>query len=280
MKRKPVSLEYTTLKWSVAYAGYEIRPSDERFLFPRDDPQRYISARFGHQNETTPLENNATLYRDFADLPPADEAVLTFANKYGLLSSQPSNENAFTEDDQREPLSLWFTAIKSMKKAVEVWQTVSAPDYPALSRLTDTLTANRNPVLSKTSLAVSSVPSHHGLDSNGFEVPTESDLVGLARTVYTYLVNNLINSNLEPLSPRLRSDSFSGEAPVHVTPKTLLSGIWLQLAAEVAEVGVGDYKQCERCGKWMNTKLNRSDKRTCSEVCKKALQRKLKRNSQ
>lgn len=89
----------------------------------------------------SPLTEFPGLYRTFCSLPFADrEAILAFANKYGLLgitltlppegsTSRPESIRFMAAEGHEE----WARAIEHLRQAVKLWDLFAAGDVDAIS---------------------------------------------------------------------------------------------------------------------------------------------------
>ena len=86
---------------------------------------------------TSPLSATG-LFRDFASLESSAQAVLGFANRYGLLTAGElvvaSHDGAEEGADiSGEPLSVWVTEIGRMSFLFQFWQLIQNSDKRALA---------------------------------------------------------------------------------------------------------------------------------------------------
>jgi endogenous inhibitor of DNA gyrase (YacG/DUF329 family) len=86
-------------EWAVYSDGYTI--IDKVLLHPMG----------GEKLTYWPMRNHSGLFLAFSELEATDDAILDFANQYGLLIEE--------KDDD---LSIWPEAIHAMKTAVGLWQ--------------------------------------------------------------------------------------------------------------------------------------------------------------
>src|SRR5262249_8287389 len=88
-----------------------------------------------------PLQQATALFREFAELPATQEAVLAFANEYGSLGvgsfftapTGPPEQQALGRVG--EPLLRWSQEIARMKEALALLDLVRGRDEAGLSRL-------------------------------------------------------------------------------------------------------------------------------------------------
>jgi hypothetical protein len=88
-----------------------------------------------------PLEEARALFREFADLQADDRnAILRFANKYGLLGIPRFHDQDIERDGKKlmrvgcETWKEWKQNIVEMRRAVEVWNRWRAGDVEGLSK--------------------------------------------------------------------------------------------------------------------------------------------------
>jgi hypothetical protein len=93
-----------------------------------------------------------------------------------------------------------------------------------------------------------------------------NDVIAAARSVLTNRINEVLVGTIDAgliASPR------GGRPSLHMVPKDLLAGLWLQFARAVA--GGKEYSRCEQCGSWFEISSpegGRVDKRYCSTACR------------
>jgi hypothetical protein len=116
-------------------------PGGETFTFPDDAPGHLCLEEAGHcfpeeYLKTVPSEELA-LHRLFADLDGSADAILRFANQYGLLGDVEVELNAVTPEamDRNpftlhfgEPLDAWRNEIASLRAALFLWDLSHASD--------------------------------------------------------------------------------------------------------------------------------------------------------
>jgi predicted nucleic acid-binding Zn ribbon protein len=179
-----------------------------------------------------------------------------------------------------EPLTLWFEAIEAMRRAVELWDMIRTPDVEGLQDLVlwaDT-GAGLHAFIRKGTADSGGFVSSLGFrveDVGRVEIIDTARLRALVKPARLHLLE-LMNGPLKQVSPQLLWDGDLGLPTMYIMPFNLLSAMWLQLALALNKKEVDDYKQCEGCGKWISVGLYRTDKRTCSEKCKKKVQRRNK----
>lgn len=237
-------------KWAVAVNGYGWRgESGDRVLMPMDlrdaadfptDEDDYATRRRRPRfatREYEPFREETGLFRDFADLPQTEDAIRTFAGKYGMLgpdmkvSTPPLRGERLDEITRRvredihdfhastERLDHWRRAIVSMRQAVSL------------------------------------------LD----EIGTGADESAAER------LEALVEERLEVLGVVARfrlAARPSRQPPLHVVPFTLHGAMWLQLAQ--AATGDKEFRQCAQCRKWFELEpdVNRTSRVYCSDKCR------------
>jgi hypothetical protein len=116
-------------------------PGGEPFLAPGKELGRLWLEEAGHSfpDEYTKAVPSAepALHRRFADLDGSADAILGFANQYGLLSDVEVELNAVTPEAMGrnpftlhfgEPLDAWRNEIASMRAALSLWNLTRADD--------------------------------------------------------------------------------------------------------------------------------------------------------
>lgn len=222
-----------------------------------------------------PLERTG-LFQVFAALDPTEDAIVRFADRFGLLRQVPGTEPAGMEPFA-ETIESWRVEIAAMADAVEVWRLLRDDDRSSLSKFIRWERAGvvlfgrdeKNAVAMPVGLRASRTPR--------FE---PGDTIEPAR----FFLAEEISRRLRGVSPFVREGSDSEHFESGFRPEHLLAAMWLQFARAV--VGRKDYRPCDYCREPFEIRFasggKRSHARFCSRACKSAedyQQRKAKRHA-
>lgn len=217
-----------------------------------------------------PLRTHPALFREFAGLEPAREAILRFAARYGWLGEpaglfplQPRRGTSLVGTG--EPFALWVKEITAMCEAVRLWQLLQAKDTKTLGQ-SIRWEGDRVVYRGLRGGTILASPDHH---PSRLDEWRRGDVRGPA-TVYAQQV---INEHLKPrASPRLLREGQPPRLRLYFVPHTLIGALWLQLARAVD--GEKAYRRCRRtgCGKFIeisrDTTGSRADRSYCSDACR------------
>ena len=258
-------------EWAVAPGGYRwieskwgvvLTPCDEE----PGEPRRYRPFTKRH----------AGLFRTFAELEPTQDAVLSFANEFGMLGapwSQPRDESRviLTAEDQafadRQGINVGerYEPIECFDRSPDgdnnhCW-TMQIALMSSLIRLADRDLPTRgryfDPAFPTGSLNESEVVARLRFDGTGVTLKKQ--------------VNKALNETcgFELAWFPDREKPFS----LNLTPHSLLGTLWLQMAYSLA--GYKTWRECGRtgCDRFIEisrepTTGARSDARFCSDACR------------
>jgi hypothetical protein len=239
-----------------------------------------------------------TLFRTFAETPPTEQGILTFANQYGGLGARCAAavnvpaEPGLEVGIEGEPLGWWLWQLAWMRQAVRLWDAAHANDREALARLVrrkvdpDRVLYTAPPEVppgvchppgeAREDLVIASTRSRRELLADLLKPrpgapskPGKLKRLDLSGAAQAYL-NRLINSRLRgKASPMLLLDPDGGETRLRWVPHNLLGCLWLQLA-ETVHAG-RDQWECSVCKKWFEAKRrdHRPDARHfCGTACR------------
>ena len=95
----------------------------QRVLVEQDEPG------FANRRSYDPLTGQPALFRTFAETSPTEDAVLSFANKWGGLGVRERVSAPLAmAARQAEPFFSWRNAISEMRQAVWIWNTLTSQD--------------------------------------------------------------------------------------------------------------------------------------------------------
>ena len=202
-----------------------------------------------------PLDENATLFLEFAELDYSEENMIEFANRYGLLIQEhrlqlPMSDQSFSGDS----LSTWKKEHRDLKNAVQIWEWLRTNDKEKLN------------LLIKWSEDNETVRYFIGSNSMGilFSVNPPirpyllprckpGDVIFPTRLLLQKIINDKLGEY--PVSPRLLLDD-NNELKQYLVPSSLLSAMWYQFYQAVT--GKKRYKKCEICNTWEDVTDKRS----------------------
>ncbi len=222
------------------------------------------------------------LFFEFAAVDPDnDEAVLAFANRYGLLGASPAwlfrkpqSRGVATTDTGGELRSHWQEHLRGMRAAASLWEALRKQDSKRLSQCIHWRGKDRVEYVWPPSADWSTPWSTHAvvaskqINQHLLERCRPGDPEMAARL---YL-QEVVNKNLNKLvAPRLLwTAPERSKMGLFIVPNALIGCLWLQLANAIA-----DYRKfvmCESCGKPMLVAPEgtgaRTNKRTCSDACR------------
>lgn len=244
---------------------------DFRWPVPRnpDKGYRWVDGRLEPEMGATfrdyePAEDGA-LFLNFADTPATPEAILSFANRYGLLGYGAIGPEGETVDAWRRAIA-WFKMLLDLHKAARRY------DYDFIS---DHLQWERDSVrcdgLPRLPGVLSGKPVH--LDRRALQKADirKSHLESVA-LVFLAEALNAAFAECAPYALFLNPDGGSRLVQFYRI-RSLFGLMVVQL--EHADLFIDDYTQCVVCGRWfaLEPGVNRADRITCSDACRQKLHR-------
>jgi hypothetical protein len=245
-----------------------------------------------------PLQEFPALYRELANVELTQEAVLGFANRYGMLGGQvratvmavdgPSDPVFWVE-----PLPAWKWRICWLREAVRLWDLISDQNRPALEQtfekekggVAEYQVPSEAIALAEESGGLLWTPfSHMTLPAEKIEpfrldpTPEPDWLVevdaafqqsGPVNRAQIFLAHWLVNAELDrEVAPMLYWDGKRTQPVRLEMPRSLLGVVYTQLAQAIA--GHRKSRQCSVCGKWFDLGLGaaRGHRRVCSDTCR------------
>jgi hypothetical protein len=236
----------------------EHRPSGET-EFANDSPSYY-----------EPLTKSG-LFLIFAGLPPTEDPIARFANKYGLLGPPVSTRIRIDAgegrwyEEEAERFDSWVAEIGGMHDLVGLWKALGS--------------GGREDILCYLPCAAKVWRSVEIWElvwrsSNPASCASAWPMQKLRDVAYTYLAA-AVNKKLEgrmsaklPVFSPLRSDD------IPVQPDGLLGALWYQFGRAI--VARKQYRQCQECGTWyeISPETARTNKLFCSTACRSRAYRK------
>ena len=239
-----------------------------------------------------PLAERPGLFRIFADLDPAPDAILSFADAYGHLTRDRStaredSDNASAQEEiellqgeeplaaEGEPLSFWLGEMDAMRHAVAIWDAVRERNAEALAQC---IRWREDGVYYECASAKAEPISTYADHPEFLRWFRKGDLVEPA---ILWLLGRL-NARLERRTPALFqwSPERPGELHLVYIPGSLIEAMWLEFAFAVDESK--DYRKCLQCGTWFEIAPDkaRANRLFCSSACKSRNYRERKARAQ
>lgn len=216
------------------------------------------------------------LFRTFADVEPSETAVLAFANTYGLLGGEITQQTCLERGGKMllaagETLDAWTNEIQQMAGLVTLWELAKSDSAAVRAKLGDVIKWHDHAV-EYTTLRVRAWIATESHEPEMLARFVPGDLVGPA----LHYMQRAINKKLltHAVAARMLWDSRYTRLSLHLVPTSLVGCLWLQFARAVD--GDRDYRRCPDCRKWFEiTKhISRSDRTFCSPTCKASAHRK------
>lgn len=197
---------------------------------------------------------HAGIHRDFAFLKQTPEAVLQFANRYGMLRTRP----AFND------FSYWRIGIEQMSELVPLGDAIVGDDWNAIPEALE-------PFLRDPRRDSEYLRPVHAKRKRGEQV-TRDELADAAIMCLYHAI-----APLHRFEPVASWNARLGKIELRLGFPDLISFIYYQLGHAV--IGRRKYRQCPICGKWfvLIPGVNRADRSLCSGYCrlKRSRQRKV-----
>jgi hypothetical protein len=275
--------------WQVAEGGYswaDSRPIGEgqdRGSFLTDN--RAIAAAGFRVLQYQPLAAFPGLFRVFADTEPSREGVKAFADRFGPLGGDLSEQiPLYNQPNAKgvplgtgEPLAAWSNEILMMRFAIAIWEAARNGDVGRLERVIFwTEDGSGVQILSHPELAKGQLPEAPARVERAWIAGTRLDDEMLGRFVRgdlvkpaLHYVQSTINAKLEGrASPRLLWDVNRERLGLYIVPAGLIGALWLQFARAVERDS--KFRQCAECGIWFELAPGtaRADKLYCSTPCR------------
>lgn len=240
----------------------------------------------------TPLKDEPTLFRTFANLEPNEDAFLRFANQYGWLGVPCLLEDR-TEDGkvmvifgnlraQGEPYWRWREAHREMQRVSIVLEAILTRDVAKLKQwfhvLPNVVRYEREELYGEAleKLCAPNPELKGWLWKWGNEARDDNErLLRFASGWAQDIINKAMGNSDRGTSTSVRvlMNHVKDGMMMHIVPDTLLAAMWLQCARALTESPT--FRACERCGKWFEVSpaARRRNSKYCSDRCKVAAHR-------
>lgn len=251
--------------WQLLCAdGYECvnRPGRPRTIYPTSD--RQLTAKSDMWRYISPYTDEPALLRRFADLDMTDEAIASFANKYGFLGFEEIVD--FDLSRRYEPLEKWRFSIAEVACAITLYE--AWHDFLDTYSLEKIIKIEDDPVHDtsyKLAFKHKQVELHRRF-SPPKHIPYDRtrDYAFAAKFVFGVLTTDGLKDAISP-KPKLGLDN---ELRLALEPNTLIGAIWLQVAQMAEHHKV--FKRCEYCGAWFEVRGRDSkaaSRKWCGGAC-------------
>ena len=298
--------DLATFFWLVQPGAYSAGGVEATNDSTPDEPPTHTRSVFASMRQAAhpsplrryaPLREHTGLFRLFAETELTTKSVIGFADRFGLLLSarqtlreRPRPRGPFSGqvlvpvlEYHDEPLELWYAEAATLRKAVEVWETLETGDS---ARLAPHVRWN-NDAAGPCSVDFVACPGASLFkpppadlvfnqrvaardDGEGwFERLTPGDAVLPARLWLTRLIDQKLEDRLA--AHFVLSDA--GKMSLAALPQNLLQAIWLQFGQAVCDRK--QYKRCQRCRDWfeLSPQVARTNRRFCGVACKNRVYR-------
>lgn len=197
------------------------------------------------------------LFKNFSEIELNEIGIIQFANKYGTLTT-----------NQIETLEYWASNVKEIWIVISIWEGIIKSNKLALSRLKDWIDQQNESKINQ--YETHNISANSQSVSNFIQIINDTlNLNKINEEVYSTtcnLLKNHINNKLKLVS----SEMYLNNKQLYLgySPKSLLSGMWLQLALAVSEDK--DFRRCKECQTWFEISPDsaRKSKLFCSNACR------------
>lgn len=281
--------------WSVSEGGYRLFDKGKLQVVPDAVPEwgEYTEADttppwlvpWGREQwQATPLENKV-LHRKFASLPPSEDAIITFANKHGMLGKdvilEPHGGGIATIG---ESIHRWRKEMGEIGSLLALWDLVQDRDAGKLGQLIIwpndervQLKMGRQYDDTKRQWKIYPLKEPKGhlftfaiiasqrsiFDRLVLQRWQRGDVVEPAKYYVCQQVNKRLEGHVHPQVLPFVQDE------VYLFPKTLLVAMWLMFMWEIT--GKVRVIHCPSCGFWAEQMDRRQ--RYCSNACRQRMYR-------
>jgi hypothetical protein len=235
-----MSDELIDFTWRVHQNGYRWIDADD---IPREPTQPVLTSgvpfnQAADLRRYTPLHSEPALYSRFAQIPAKKEAIVGFANRYGLLGiGVPiAVEGSLVGDGER--FTDWRKEINTMRAALSLWSEI-----------------------------VGEARRARRLEGRRARRRVSEEWLRERRQRLQRAVNQRLRDHAAPRL--LWQTADRSNLGLYIVPSSLLGALWLQLARAV-EKGRAR-RRCKACKGWIE--LTRTDREYCGPACRVAAQR-------
>lgn len=231
-----------------------------------------------------PLRECTGLFRTFAFTRPDRDSILAFAKRFGRLGCgtveireegmDPEQKGRFI-DFAGEPLHIWMTQIRTMRRLVRLWDACCENDVTALAAVIQwkgksevwykaPAGKKREPDLDPDCPTVEepiATPTHDGSSLEHFQ---PGDVFAPA----LFYLQGQVNRQLALMPVRLVWQADEARLRRRLIPESLEAALWLQFVEAID--GQKKYRACKKCGLWfeLSPKIARTSRHFCSGNCR------------
>jgi len=217
------------------------------------------------------LEEHPTLFKQFAELPPAPDAIKQFATQYGNLFA-----NLRSGAQLRSTLDDWQEQTFRMRCVLELWEAAVVNSDWLLNRALVELArvAEKGPLKPYQVVAAELVERMRGDLLTGGGVASKCWQA-------VFVVGDVVTEQLSEMAPFFeRAAPSTGSDPVPpqplkigLRPKELHQAVWWQCARFLTDGTL--VRQCPQCKEWFTVQppITRTTRKFCSDRCKQAAYR-------
>jgi hypothetical protein len=271
------------------------RMADGRWIGPRS--QRLLA---GHPADDgyQPLKREPALFRKFADVRDTEDAFAEFAMRYGDLESggvvvvddhlatgkEMATDDPFLVYSEGRSFEMWRGHRRMLAFALRLWDAINEgradeligaellvkpydslvePGKPVPKYMVWTRTASAQRDLGLTASQTPNAEFEPAVPLMRASLPEAA-----ARAALAYLVSEMCASARVVM--RVTSAQPDG-LRLTFEVRSLIAAMWLQFALAVD--GQREYRPCPVCGDWWDATEARSDRKTCSDRCRKRMHR-------
>jgi len=272
--------------WRMA-EGRWIGPGKQRLLAGHPDDEGY-----------QPLKREPALFRRFAAQRDTEDAFAEFAARYGDLddggvvvvddhlatSEEIASSDPFLVYSEGRSLQIWRGHRRMLAFAVRLWDAINEGKADALIG-TDLLVKPYDSLVEPGKPApkymvwtrTASAQRDLGLTTpqtfdEEFEPATPLMKASLPEAAARAALANLVSEMCATVRVVMRVTSAQpGGLRLTFEVRSLIAAMWLQFALAVD--GQREYRPCPVCGDWWDATEARSDRKTCSDRCRKRMHR-------
>jgi hypothetical protein len=224
-----------------------------------------------------PMREEPVLFRQFADIKTADDALM-FANAWGGLGydacwamAAPPGAWGEARADWAEPVDLWLRESAMLSDAVRLWDVIRSGDAGAMRERIFEADVWRVELGARLPPA-RPVPADDflGQQSSTWDVEIPAEFARDPAMACKMALMEVIDIGLQG---RVDLKFDPGEAKSQVMPISLAGAIWAQFLFAVE--GRKDVTRCAACDTWMDAGVGKGGKakKYCSNKCKQRIHR-------
>ena len=202
-----------------------------------------------------PFSEAPGLFLVFARLEPTEDAIVGFANAYGITSIRMPD---------------WEAEIRDMRNAIELWQAVETKNEELLAKHVHWDNERdgvrfSSPLTKKVRHRVKGTLPNAGIELGRYK---QGDLWEPAQLLLDGVIYCNASWQNVSLIPTRRQSGLTYQILLNSQPDPLLDVIWAQFALAVAESQ--EFRFCKLCNRPFEVapQTNRTDRVFCSDTCR------------